>query len=73
MKKNMGSADRIVRFLIAVAFIVAWFAHLVTGTLGVVLLVIAGVFTLTSLVSVCPLYSIFGIDTCKVKKPSARL
>jgi len=68
MKKNMGAADRVIRFLIAVAFIVAWFAHLVTGTIGIVLLVIAGVFILTSLVSVCPLYSVLGIDTCKVKK-----
>ncbi|MBP8086747.1 MAG: DUF2892 domain-containing protein, partial [Saprospiraceae bacterium] len=37
----------------------------VTGTLGIVLLVLGGVFVLTSLVSFCPLYAIVGISTCK--------
>jgi predicted ABC-type exoprotein transport system permease subunit len=68
MKKNMGSADRLIRLLIAAALIMAWISHWVTGTLGIAAMVIAVVFVLTSLISVCPLYSIFGIDTCKVKK-----
>ncbi|MCC7502893.1 MAG: DUF2892 domain-containing protein [Flavobacteriales bacterium] len=68
MKPNMGSADRIVRVLLAVVFSILYFTGTVTGTLGVVLLVLGGVFLLTSVVSFCPLYAPFGISTCPVKK-----
>lgn len=67
MKKNMGSADRIARFLIAAIVAVLYFTNVITGTLGIVLLIIAGVFVLTSLTSFCPLYTIIGINTCKTK------
>lgn len=67
MKKNMGSADRIIRVIISAIFVALYFTNVVSGTLGIVLLVLAGVFTLTSIVSFCPLYSIFGFSTCPVK------
>lgn len=70
MKKNMGSADRMIRLLLAVIFAGLYFTDTVTGTLGIVLLVFAGVFVLTSLVSFCPLYPLLGINTCKVKSKS---
>ncbi len=65
MKKNMSSADRIIRVLLAAVFAVLYFTGTVTGTLGLVLLVLGGVFVLTSLVSFCPLYAIVGVSTCK--------
>lgn len=65
MKKNMGNADRLIRLVIAAIFVVLYFTGTVTGTVGIVLLVLAAVFTLTSLVSFCPLYAPFGISTCK--------
>lgn len=68
MKKNMGNADRIIRVLVAAAIGVLYYANILTGTLGIVLLVLAGVFLLTSVVSFCPLYKPFGISTCEVKK-----
>jgi len=68
MKKNMGNADRIVRILIAAVVAVLYFTHVITGVLGIVLLVIAAVFVLTSLVSFCPLYTLVGLDTCPSKK-----
>ncbi|HVX24998.1 MAG TPA: DUF2892 domain-containing protein [Parafilimonas sp.] len=68
MKKNMGAADRILRILIAIVIGVLYFTHVVTGTLGVVLMVIAAIFLLTSIVSVCPLYSVLGISTCPRKQ-----
>ncbi|MCA6075437.1 YgaP family membrane protein [Fulvivirga sedimenti] len=68
MKKNMGSADRIIRLLIAGVIAVLFYANVISGTLGIVLLVLAGVFVLTSFVSFCPLYAPFGISTCKVKE-----
>lgn len=67
MTLNMGNADRIIRPLLAIAFIALYFTGTVTGTLGIVLLVLAGVFLLTSVVGMCPLYSLLGISTCKVK------
>lgn len=67
MTFNMGKADRIVRPLIAAAFIALYFTGTVTGTLGIVLLVLSAVFLLTSIVGTCPLYNLFGISTCSVK------
>ncbi|WP_020402439.1 YgaP family membrane protein [Gracilimonas tropica] len=65
MKKNMGSVDKIIRFILAAIFVALYFTGTVTGTWGVVLLVLAGVFVLTSMVSFCPLYAPFGLSTCK--------
>jgi fatty acid desaturase len=65
MKKNMGSSDKIIRFILAAIFVGLYFTGTVTGTWGIVLLVLAGVFVLTSMVSFCPLYAPFGLSTCK--------
>ncbi|MBI9052259.1 MAG: DUF2892 domain-containing protein [Bacteroidales bacterium] len=68
MKKNMGIVDKIIRSLIALIVMVLFYFKVISGTLGVVLLVIAGVFLLTSFVSFCPLYKIFGFNTCPATK-----
>jgi hypothetical protein len=68
MKRNMGSADRIVRVLIAAVVATLYFTNVISGTLGIVLLVLAGVFVLTSLISFCPLYTFFGFRTCPMKE-----
>jgi hypothetical protein len=65
MKKNMGTIDRVVRFLIAAAVIGLYFGGVISGTLAIVLLVFAGIFILTSFISFCPLYLPFGISTAK--------
>lgn len=67
----MGSSDRIIRFIVAAIFIALYFTGTVTGILGIVLLVLAGVFVLTSLVSFCPLYAPFGFSTCSMKSKDA--
>lgn len=64
MKKNMGTADKIIRILIAALIAVLFFTDVISGTLGIILLILAGIFLLTSLVSFCPLYTIFGWKTC---------
>lgn len=68
MKKNMGTADRVIRILLAVLFAVLYFTNTVTGVFGIVLLVLGGVFVLTSLISFCPLYTLLGLNTCPAKK-----
>ncbi|HEY9221785.1 MAG TPA: DUF2892 domain-containing protein [Lutibacter sp.] len=65
MKKNMGSADKLIRVLIAVVIAVLYYLGKIEGTLAIVLMAFAIIFLLTSLVSFCPLYTIFGINTCK--------
>lgn len=68
MKKNMGGTDRIIRLVLAAVMAGLYFTDTVTGTFGIVLLVLAIVFTLTSLVSFCPLYTLLGMNTCAAKK-----
>jgi hypothetical protein len=67
MKSNMGIADRVIRVIIAAVIATLYFTHILSGTLGIVLMVVSGVFVLTSLISFCPLYRIIGVTTCKVK------
>lgn len=67
MKKNMGSADRIIRGIIAAIIVILFFTNVISGTLGVLLLVLAVIFLVTSIVSFCPLYAPFGIRTCADK------
>ncbi|HPI53191.1 MAG TPA: DUF2892 domain-containing protein [Chitinophagaceae bacterium] len=68
MKTNMGNMDRMVRIIIAIVIAVLYFTNVVTGTLGIILLVLAGVFTMTSIISFCPLYTLIGFSTCPTKK-----
>jgi hypothetical protein len=65
MQKNMGTADRIIRTVVAAIVVALYMMEIITGTLGIILLVLAGIFILTSFVSFCPLYSLFGISSCK--------
>jgi hypothetical protein len=68
MKTNMGSADRIIRLMLAAIFATLFFTETVSGTWGIVLIALAVVFILTSLISFCPLYVPLGINTCPSKK-----
>jgi len=68
MKKNMGIVDRVIRFLVAALLITLYLTEIVTGTVGILLSVFAFIFSITSFVSFCPLYVLFGINTCGVKK-----
>ena len=65
MKKNMGGVDKVIRMIVALLFVVLYFTGVVEGTVGIILLVLAAVFVLTSLISFCPLYLPFGISTCR--------
>jgi hypothetical protein len=68
MKKNVSNTDRIIRLIVSAILVALYLTNTVTGTLGMVFLVLAAVFTLTSILSFCPLYAIFGISTCEVRK-----
>ena len=61
----MGSADRIIRLLIAAIVTLLYFTNVITGVLGIVLIAVSAVFLLTSFVSFCPIYRILGLRTNK--------
>jgi hypothetical protein len=65
MKQNMGTIDKVVRILVALVIGGLYFANQISGTTAIVLLVVAGIFILTSFISFCPLYFPFGISTRK--------
>ena len=65
MKKNMGNLDKGIRILIAVIIAILAYTKVLDGTLAIVLLILAGVFVLTSIVGFCPLYLPLGIQTNK--------
>jgi hypothetical protein len=68
MNKNMGSADRIIRIIIALVVGLLFYFETISGALGYGLVIVAAIFLLTSFVSFCPIYFIFGIRSCPVKK-----
>ena len=63
MKKNMGTTDKVIRILVAVVILVLFLTHVISGTLAVILLILAGIFVVTSLLGICPLYLPFGLST----------
>jgi hypothetical protein len=68
MKKNMGAADKIIRVILAALVAILYLTGILKGTLGVIFLVIAVVFVVTSLIGFCPLYTLFGLNTGKKKE-----
>lgn len=67
MKKNMGTADRAIRLAIVVLIAALYFAGQISGTVAIVLGVVALAFLVTSLIGWCPTYVPFGISTRKGK------
>jgi hypothetical protein len=65
MIKNMGTTDKRVRLGIALVIALLYYFNVISGTLAIVLLVLAIVFALTSLLSFCPLYTLIGLNTCR--------
>ena len=69
MKSNMGVFDRLIRLLIAGVIVSLYSTGMIAGTLSSVLLIIAVVFAVTSVLGICPLYSLLHIRS--TKKPVA--
>ncbi len=64
MKVNEGSLDRIIRVILGLIIFSLWFVlqgnAKYLGLIGLIPLI-------TALLGWCPLYTIFGINTCKRK------
>jgi len=67
MKKNVGSADQIIRYILAAILIILYFLKVVPATWGYVFLGLAAVFIITSLFNFCPIWYLFGVKTNKTK------
>lgn len=65
MKKNMGAVDKAIRIFAAIGIAILYFTNIITGTTGIIMMVFAAIFLLTSFISFCPLYWPFGINTGK--------
>jgi len=61
----MSNIDRIARVVLAAVFAYLYFGGVVTGTLGIVLVVFGAVFLLTAVLAFCPLYVPFKLSTHK--------
>jgi hypothetical protein len=70
MKSNVSTADKIIRLLIGITVAVLYFTKVISGTSGIILLIIGAVLFLTALINFCPLYWILGISSKKKQNPS---
>jgi len=65
MKKNMSSYDKLIRLGLSIVLIILYYKEVVSGTSGIITLLLALYLTITSLISFCPIYRILGINTSK--------
>jgi len=68
MKSNVGSTDKIIRIIIAIVALYAAYTGMAASPWNYVLYVVAAIMVFTSVMGCCPLFSIFGVNTCKIKK-----
>lgn len=68
MKTNMGKGDRIIRTILALVMLTLYFTNVISGTTGIILVILSVIFLFTSTVSFCPLYVLIGINTCKKRR-----
>jgi uncharacterized membrane protein HdeD (DUF308 family) len=67
MQKNVGPIDKLIRSILALVLIYLYANGTLSGTVGIVALVIAAIFIITSLTGFCFVYTLFGINTDKKK------
>jgi DUF2892 family protein len=68
MKKNIGIADKIIRIILAIVTLLLYITGVMSGIFGLIMIALAAIFVLTSLVTFCPLYYPFGLNTLKNNK-----
>ena len=67
MKKNMGTLDKSVRIAVAIIIALLYYFNILEGTLAYILMAVSIIFLITSVINFCPLYTLFGWNTCKRK------
>jgi hypothetical protein len=65
MKKNIGNYDVYLRLILGVVFVSLFATGSLVGGFSYVLLLLGLVLVSTAWFRYCPIYSLFGINTCK--------
>ncbi|MFN8493600.1 MAG: DUF2892 domain-containing protein [Caldilineaceae bacterium] len=65
LKQNVGTADQLIRIVVALAIGVLYAMHVISGVVAIVLGILAVIFLVTGLIKFCPLYLPFGLSTRK--------
>jgi hypothetical protein len=65
MKANIGTIDKSVRIILAAIIAVLYFTDIISGTVGIILLVVSAILLLTSFLNFCPIWKLLGISTVK--------
>lgn len=68
MNKNIGQTDKSIRIIIAIVIGILIYMEILTGTLAYIFLAVSAVLVITSFINFCPIYALFGINSCKKKK-----
>jgi len=64
MKANLGSADRMIRFILGVGLIAAGFLAGLASPWNFIAMGIGAILAVTALVKFCPAYAMIGASTC---------
>jgi hypothetical protein len=67
MEKNMGTADRVIRILLAIVVAILYVMGSITGVAAIILGIFAFIFLVTSAIGFCPLYALFKFSTIRKK------
>lgn len=70
MKPNLGTADRSVRIVVALAITALYVTDLISGTTAIVLGIVAVLFFVTAVLARCPAYIPLGLSTRRHPRPS---
>lgn len=65
MKQNVGGIDKMIRIFIAIVCSVLFITGTVSGTVGYIVLAVGAIMLGTAMLNFCPLYRIFGLNTCR--------
>lgn len=65
MKANIGTIDKSVRIILAAIIVGLYFTDIISGNVGITLLVVAAILLLTSFLNFCPIWKLLGISTLK--------
>jgi len=64
----MGTLDKSIRAIAAIAIALLYYLNIISGTLAYILMAVAIILLITSFINFCPLYTILGINSCKLKQ-----
>ena len=73
MDRNLGNIDVISRLIVSICLLGLYFTGVLTGILGISLLVLALVLTITSAIKFCPIFAIFKTNRYNKDNPKGFL